>query len=201
MKGLNTPQKREKVFARPHGMPLDRAGKARVMANADAYNEKYKAPGQHRGPLTRVTLEVLRVLLWEFHNSKSGSCFPSYESIAKKAQCCRDSVCVAIKALEKAGIITWVNCLSRIRTASRDLAGRMVHGWKVIRTSNFYLFRDPLPCAPERFFSKSENPPRTQYQDSFSTAQAVKVIVLDPRNPLEAALARLGEAGGFLSEA
>ena len=35
-----------------------------------------------KGPLTRAFLEVLEALLWGFHNSRSGCCFPSYEAIA-----------------------------------------------------------------------------------------------------------------------
>jgi hypothetical protein len=32
---------------------------------------------QHRGPITRAFLDVLQALLWGFHNSRSGCCFPS----------------------------------------------------------------------------------------------------------------------------
>jgi hypothetical protein len=201
MKGLHTPQKREKVFARPKGISLDRNAKARIVAAAHAYNAKHKTCRQHRGPLTRVTLEVLQALLWGFHNSRAGDCFPSYETIAAKARCCRDSVYEAIKALEAAGFMTWVNCFTKIQTKGRDLFGQMVSGWQVIRTSNFYLFRDPLPCAPlpERY--KSESPPRTLNQDISTLEQPVKIIVLDTKNPLEAALARLGRTAGYLPAA
>jgi hypothetical protein len=199
MKSLISPQnKRDKVFARPKGTSLDRNAKVRIIAAARAYNAKHRAGRQHRGPLTRVTLEVLQALLWGFHNSRAGDCFPSYESIAAKAQCCRDSVYEAIKALEAAGLMTWVNCFTKIRTYGRDLFGQMASNWRVIRTSNFYLFRDPLPCAsvPERY--KSETPSRTQTQDISNLEQPVKIIVLDPQNPLEAALARLGRTAGYL---
>jgi hypothetical protein len=62
------------------------------MVYARAYTAQHRAPGQHRGSLTRAFIEVLEVLLWAFHNSRSGQCFPSYEAIADKAQCCRDTV-------------------------------------------------------------------------------------------------------------
>ena len=45
-------------------------------------------------------MDVLRALLWAFHNAKSGACFPSYEAIAEKANCKRDTVRHAIEALE-----------------------------------------------------------------------------------------------------
>jgi len=48
------------------------------------------------------------VLLWAFHNARSGLCFPSYEAIAEAAGCARSTVAEAIKALEDAGInLTW----------------------------------------------------------------------------------------------
>ena len=49
---------------------------------------------------------------------------PSYEAIAAKAECCRDTVCEAIKALAFAGVLTWVNRISRERVRERDLFGR-----------------------------------------------------------------------------
>ena len=42
--------------------------------------------GQHRGPITRAFMEVLEALLWGFHNSKTGRCFPSYESDRRAGQ-------------------------------------------------------------------------------------------------------------------
>ena len=102
----STPQAREKVFARPHGVPLDRNAKARIMVAAHGYNTRHRRDRQHRGPLTRTTLEVLHALLWGFHNSRRGDCFPSYESIAERARCCRDSVYEAIRALEAAELLS-----------------------------------------------------------------------------------------------
>ncbi len=193
---FRTPQRREKVFARPRGVPLDRNAKARIIMAAHAYNARHRSGRQHRGPLTRTTLDVLEALLWGFHNSRAGDCFPSYESIAEKAKCCRDSVYEAIKALEAAELLSWVNCFTKIRTAGKDLFGRATVAWQVIRTSNAYLFRDPLPCAgngkAECLPCKSENPSGTLNQEILFLREAPKIIVLDPANSLDAALIRLG---------
>jgi hypothetical protein len=51
--------RREKVFGPPRGIPLDRNAKTRIMVYARAWSAKHKQPGQHRGPLTRATLEVM----------------------------------------------------------------------------------------------------------------------------------------------
>jgi hypothetical protein len=47
-----------------------------------------------------------------------------------------------------------------------DLFGKWGTRWRIVRTSNAYQFRDPLPCAEHPGLSKSENPPGTLIQDS-----------------------------------
>ena len=134
------------------------------------------------------------------HNSKDGRCFPSFDAIAAKAGCHRDTVNEAIKALEFAGILTWVNRIARIRP-ELDLFGRWVNRARIIRTSNSYLFRDPLPCAevPEgRGSSKSENPSGTLNPDLSLSLAPCPTAKLDPDNPLERALIGLGRALGAL---
>ena len=190
--------RREKVFGDGRTAPLDRNAKARIMIYARAWSAKHRQPGQHRGLLTRAFMEVLEALLWGFHNSKDGRCFPSYESIAAKAECSRDTVYEAIKALEFANVLTWVNRITRIRTRELDLFGQMATRWRIIRTSNAYIFRDPLPCAQTRpeagFSSKSENPTGTLNQEiSISSSKKVSPD-LPPDSPLALALARLGNA-------
>jgi hypothetical protein len=140
------------------------------MAYARAWNARHRQPGQHRGPLTRATTEVLEALLWGFHNAASGACFPSYEAIAAKAECCRDTVYEAIRALELAGVLTWVNRIVRERVRERDLFGLWSTRWRVLRTSNAYAFRDPNPRAAAVDCSRSENPSGTLNQAcSFSS--------------------------------
>ncbi len=202
-------RRREKVFGAGHCQPLDRNAKARIMVYARAWSAKHRRPGQHRGPLTRATLEVLEALLWGFHNSRDGRCFPSYESIAQRAQCCRDTVYEAIRALEAAEVLTWVNRLIRVQFHELDLFGKMALRSRLIRTSNAYVFRDPLPCAqvPDQGYaddrrgqgqgaislassSKSENPPGTLNQD-FSHLSESSV---EPKDGLGRALAQLKDA-------
>ena len=173
--------RREKVFGLPRGNPLDRNAKVRIKVYAEAWSARHRKPGQHRGPLTRAFMEVLQVILWTFHNSKSGLCFPSYEAIAEKARCNRDTVHEAIRALEFAGILTWVNRIVREQVRERDLFGQWAYRWRLVRTSNAYLFRDPLPCAVGRAdvgVSKSENPSGTLNQDISSKKGDASVMEL-----------------------
>ena len=142
--------RREKVFGAGRAIPLDRNAKARVMVYARAWSARNRQDRQHNCPLTRTFLEAL---LWGFHNSRSGVCFPSYESIAAKAGCARSTVAEALKALEWAGVLTWQNRIVRIRERCADLFGRDGWRWRVVRISNAYAFRDPQRPDP----SKSEN--------------------------------------------
>ena len=91
------------------------------MAYAKGYNAKHQREGQHRGPITWAFLRVLKAILWGFHNEHTGHCFPSYETIADKAECHRDTVYEAIHALEESGILDWVNRFDKIYR--RRLAG------------------------------------------------------------------------------
>lgn len=182
--GVSVSKKREKIFGLPARMPVDRNAKARIMAYAKGWNASHRKPGQHTGPLTRATFDVLRALLWQFCNAKSGACFPGYERIAEAAECCRDTVREAIKALESADVLTWVHRLRR-------------EGSRVKRTSNGYVFRVPAAAETPAKAPKTENPSGTHIQDS----KQIKIIILDPADPFDAALVRLGRSAGAIGGA
>jgi DNA-binding transcriptional MocR family regulator len=158
--------------------------------------------GHAYGAISAKAYAVLEALLFGFHNAHSGLCFPSYESIADKAKCARSTVAECLKALEAAGILTWVNRLARIRERCEDLFGQWGTRTRVIRTSNAYEFRDPLPSkipANGGNSSKSENPAGTSNQDLIPL-KASPAPALEPLNPdLAAALLRLGKAMGAVS--
>jgi hypothetical protein len=170
------PGKRAKAFG-PHnfGTPLTRDQKAWVLHQARQYNARHKQPGQHIGPLTRTTLEVLRVLLFAFHNTTSGRCDPSYRAIARAAACCVDTVGEAIAALEAAGILRWVHGLVR----------RLVGGVRrVERTSNRYNFI--------RLSRKPENPARTASKSLTLTEGASDPALEDSIARLKLAMSAFG---------
>jgi hypothetical protein len=70
--------------------------------------------------------------------------------------------------------------------------------YRIVRRSNVYQFRDPLPCAETmnlfRNSSKSENPAGHEIQDLHSSTPPPKIIVLDPQNQLDTALIRYGKS-------
>ena len=197
-------KRREKVFGDGRPRALDRNAKVRIMALARALKHP-TAPGKHYGILTAKFVDVLEALLWGFHNARSGLCFPSYETIAERAKCARSVVAEAIKALEDAGLLSWVNRIVRIREAvpGRDLFGRPLSRWRLIRTSNAYHFTDPGASARPGLpgdASKSEFQSGTPNQESIPLRQPPAPPVLDPDNPVDAALARLGMALGTAME-
>jgi hypothetical protein len=140
-------------------------------------------------------LAVLEALLWGFHNARSGLCFPSYETIAAKAGCARSTVAEALKALEDAGILSWVNRIARIRERVPDLFGEWGSRQRVIRTSNAYHFNDPKGAAERPgsrgFGSKSESQSGTRNQEIPISWNRPSPPPTSPDSPLERAIERL----------
>ncbi len=189
-------KRREKLFGDGRPRPMDGNAKARVMVYARALMRRTEA-GKAYGAITAKALAVLEALLWGFHNARSGLCFPSYEKIAERAGCARSTVAEAIKALEDAGVLSWVNRIKRVAEASIDLFGHRIRKTRVLRTSNGYQFIDPQPSKmPESFgkSSKSDFPSGTSIQESLSLVDPPAPRPLDPSNPLENALIGLGRA-------
>jgi DNA-binding Lrp family transcriptional regulator len=181
--------RREKLFGDGRPRALDRNAKARIMTFARALTRRTEK-GKAYGPITAKALAVLEALLWGFHNARSGLCFPSYETIAKRAGCARSTVGEAIKALEEAGILSWVNRITRIRERCADLFGHCGTRWRVIRISNAYHFTDPKGAAFRGVSSKSEFPSETPIQELSPSRDDHAPTALDPDTLLEAALLR-----------
>lgn len=168
--------RRQKIFGEGRCIGLDRNAKCRIRILAHALRRATEA-GRHYGRLTAKHIDVLDALLWAFHNAGSGKCYPAYERIAERAGTARSTVYEAIHALEAVGILTWVNRLVRVREVTRDLFGHVTTKWQVLRSSNWYMFRDPG--------AKSELPTGTPKSTSTNIPAA-------PSERLQAALDLLG---------
>ena len=181
--------RRSKVFGEGRCVPLDRNSKARIFVLARALSRRTE-PGKAYGEVTAKFLAVLHALLYGFHNAHTGRCFPSYETIADKAGCSRTTVYEAIRALERVGLLRWVNRLLRVRERCEDLFGKDGWRWRVVRTSNQYELVDPQPQRASEFNSKTG----TTVQDFnlFCLSKPRETEVID--EGLAAALARLKAA-------
>ena len=180
--------RREKVFGPGRAVPLDRNQKARITAYARHWDRLHRQPGHKKGgALGRAALDVLGALLWVFHNSRSGCCFPSYERIADKAGVARSTVAEAIKALEFAGVLTWQNRITRVREQCADLFGNRGWRWRLERRSNAYVLLDPQQRVSRPSATESDQRTGTPNQGIQKPLQARD-------SPLERALARLGAA-------
>ena len=139
--------RREKIFGLAKGFPHDRNARVRIQTYVMAWNARMKQEGQHQGPITAAYQRVLHALLWHFMSYRDGLCFPSYETIAEKARCCRNTVYAAILALEQTGVFSWVQRIDRVADHAKDLFGQWMTSYRIVRRSNVYEFRDPLPRA------------------------------------------------------
>lgn len=189
--------RREKVFGDGRPRPLDRNAKVRIMTRARALSHRTEK-GKHYGLISAKALAVLEALLWGFHNASSGRCFPSYETIAARAKCARSTVAEAIKALEEAGILSWVNRITRIRERMPDLFGQWATRVRIIRISNAYHFCDLKGAAVLSSASKSENPSGTSIQESFLLKEPAAPSLAGLTPELAQIFDRWGKAKGFI---
>ena len=87
-----------------------------------------------KGTLTAIDELVWRELTFRFTNKQTGACFPSYETLATHAGCCRRTVGNSIKRLKEAGWLRW-----KRRWWRRRVPG----GIEVAADSNSYEVRIP----------------------------------------------------------
>jgi hypothetical protein len=106
--------------------------------------------------------------------------------------------------LEWAGVLSWQNRITRIRERCRDLWGREGWRWRVIRTSNAYVFHDLQAAGSGRSASEFRNWPGTLDQDISYPSPTVASAARPVSEALNKALASLGAslaaAGGKLIE-
>lgn len=180
-------RKRQKIYGMPTSYGMDRNLKCRVTLYARTWSAAHRQPRQHTGPITRAFMGVLQAMVFHFANSKTGSCFPSYDAIAEKAGCARSTAVDAVKVLEESGVFRVVNRLKRV-------------GDRVLRTSNAYVFRDFIPESENRLGNRESKDSviSTTSKPGIVAVPEVRIIVLDAKNSLDAALIKLGRASGAL---
>jgi DNA-binding transcriptional ArsR family regulator len=178
--------------------PLDRNQRARLIFLAERLDANTRQPKQHGGCLKRTGLQVLRVLLFHFHNVANGRCDPSLDSIAAAAGMARSTVVEALKRLEAAGILERIRRARWIRQS-----GRM----RCVQWSNAYRLNVPTryrqdegdfaSLAPAPASESGNRPPTTSAHNNKLGGGGYGDICPE----LQRALARLGNAIADRAEA
>jgi DNA-binding MarR family transcriptional regulator len=178
--------------------PLDRNQRARLIFLAERLDANTRKPRQHGGCLKRTGLQVLRVLLFHFHNVANGRCDPSLDTLAAAAGMARSTVVEALKRLEAAGILERIRRARWIRQAGRK---------RCVQWSNAYLLNVPTcyrldegDFAVPALTTASESgnrPPTTSAHNKKLGGEGYGEICPE----LQRALARLGNAIADKAEA
>ena len=126
--------------------PVSTKARALVMDRAEALERSTKAPGQRDGVLGQSALMILRALLCHFLDTKSGRCDPSYKQIQKQTGFCVQTISVALKRLERAGILEIKRRIERRgKQLWNELARRFVWLQWVEQMTNAYMVNVPVP--------------------------------------------------------
>ena len=181
---------RQLVEPRPPAVSLDGNAKARIAAYARAWSGRHRQPGK-QGPIIRAFLGRPGGALVGVPQQPIRLLLPVLRADRREADCARSTVAEALKVLEWAGVLTWQHRITRLRVRERDLFGQWASRWRVIRTSNAYVFADPKAAVFPSFASQSENRPGTLNQD-VSKPSVTPAIASD--SPLERALDQFGAA-------
>jgi len=126
--------------------PISTKARAQIIDRAEVLERSTKGKGQRDGVLGQSALMVLRALLCHFLDIKSGRCDPSYKQIQKQTGFCVQTIAVALKRLERAGILDITRRI--VRRAGQfwnELTGRFVWRERVEQQTNAYRVNLPVP--------------------------------------------------------
>jgi len=139
---------------------IDRNGRVRVMAAAEALELRTKGKGCKSGVLMQSGLRVLHCLLFTFCAIPTGRCCPSYEAIREKTGYCKSTIAGALRRLEASGLLRITRRLIRTPLGARQ-------------TSNAYAFREA---------GQGERTP--EYTHSTATTNLIKNKSMQPSAPI-----------------
>ena len=178
---------------------LSRAQKVRIMRHARRLEARSRGSSQGaivvNGKVSRVGLQVLQALLFDFHNLKDGRCDPCYATIAAAAAVSISSVYRSLRRLNDCGILAWVK-----RCTGSMQGGR----YQLEQDSNAYCIRpaeewstetQQRSVEPWQWGASPPSPGALERARDAQNAQAIqKCLELEPDDALAAALAALGRA-------
>jgi hypothetical protein len=145
---------------------------------------------------------VLECLLFDFLNFTSGRLDPSYDAIARKTGLGRSTVAVALARLKALGIVHWVRrCAESWDVAKGFLLRQQTNAYGVLPPSQWNgcdAAAEPPPPDPTAWGASPPLPPLIEQARATMHTRAPNAVLAlleqDPKDPLAAALARLGRA-------
>lgn len=126
--------------------PIDRRSRSRLIAAAERYDRVHRIAhrtarnGRENGTIGHVGLEVLRALLFDFLDCRTGRLDPAIATIAAKIGRSIAAVAEALKRLKAHGFLEWLR-----RYVPTGQAG--LRGPQVQQTSNAYRIMLPALIA------------------------------------------------------
>ena len=140
-------------FVRYEPAPVSMAVRHRLYRLAVRLRHKTKAKGRKRGVISDAALHIYWHLLFTLTDNATGACEPAIDFIAMKAGAARSTVCEALKALERVGLLRIVRRLAR-----RVIGEGWIRRESTVQHRNAYYFGEPhsyahllpVPTLPSR---------------------------------------------------
>lgn len=111
--------------------PIDRNDRARILHLAERLNARTRQPGQHGGCLKDSGLQILRALLFQFLDCRTGRLDPSLDTLARVTGHCRATVVAALKRLRAAGFVSWVQRVALVRIDGLMRPQQITNGYQI----------------------------------------------------------------------
>jgi hypothetical protein len=110
-----------------HCRPISYKEREQIWNDAVALETATRKPGCQNGAIGKAALTVLRSLLFDFTNMKTGVCFPRVRTLQAKLQpwYSRASIFRALDRLEAVGVLTRVS--RRLRNAKKVVQGASLY--------------------------------------------------------------------------
>lgn len=110
-----------------HCQPISYKEREKIWNDAVALETATRKPGCQNGAIGKAALTVLRSLLFDFTNMKTGVCFPRVRTLQAKLQpwYSRASIFRALDRLEAAGVLVRVH--RRMRNAAKVVQGASLY--------------------------------------------------------------------------
>ena len=130
-------------------LPMTKRAAVRLWDRARGFDRQTSKPGCHGGAVGPTALAVLRSLIFDFMNWRSGRLDPSYAAIARASNLCRRTVATALRRLRDLGIIDWTRRCAETRTDDgRHVLTQQSNSYAVQPSSGWQGYREP-PDPPD----------------------------------------------------